>query len=218
MALVLNVTTCLWDANEYSHGFSRCYDESWVNKLYAGFKRNLTVPFRFVAFTDRERKFAQGVEQERLAMVEPHYGACIEPFKLDAPQIFCGLDTVVVGNCDHLADYALSASRPAVPRDAFYPQTVTNSVVIAPAGCAAMLWDGYGGENDMHWVRGKFARGEVDVLDQLFPRQIVSYRGRVQWMGLEDETRIVFFHGVRKPHELDRIDFIREHWREEVLV
>ena len=44
---MLTVVAPLWDANEKSLSFSRCYDESWVEKLYAGFCRHLTRPFRF---------------------------------------------------------------------------------------------------------------------------------------------------------------------------
>ena len=206
------ITTCLWDANDASHAFSRCYDESWVNKLHAGVARNLTRAHRFVCFTDRERRFAPGIEQMRLADPEPHYGACIEPFQLDCAQIFMGLDTVIVGNIDHLADYAMRAERPAIPRDPFPTSRWdrTNAVVVAPDGCKRMLWDGYAGENDMDWINTR----DTDLLDDLFPKQIVSYKGRVQWLGIEPETRIVYFHGVRKPHELPLIDFIQEHWTE----
>lgn len=207
---MLTVTTCLWDANDASHTFSRCYDETWVNRLYAGFKRNLTQPFRFVCFTDRQREFAPGIEWRLLKDKEPHYGACIEPFQMDCPMIFCGLDTVIVGNIDHLADYALTATKPAVPRDPFPTSRweKTNAVVIAPAGCRAMLWDGYAGENDMDWINTR----DVDLLDELFPAEIVSFKGRVQWMGIEDETRVVYFHGMRKPHELLAHEWVREHW------
>jgi hypothetical protein len=214
VAIMLIVSTCLWDANDASHAFSRCYDESWANKLFAGFRRNLNRDFRFVVYTDRKRRFAKGIEQRRLSMKEPHYGACIEPFASDEAQIFCGLDTVIVGNCDHLADYCLTADKPAVPKDPFYPELTTNSVVLAPKGCRAMLFDGWSGQNDMDWIRSR----DCALTDTLFPRQIASYKGRVQWVGIEDETRIVFFHGVRKPHELDRIDFIKEHWREDAPV
>jgi hypothetical protein len=57
MRLMLHVVTLLWDANLHSQVFSRDYDESWVEKLYRGFARNLSEPFRFVVFTDRERTF-----------------------------------------------------------------------------------------------------------------------------------------------------------------
>lgn len=210
---MLTVTTCLWDANDQSHGFSRCYDEGWANKLYRGFQRNLTRPFRFVVYTDRERRFAPGIEQRRLSQAEPHYGACIEPFASDEAQIFCGLDTVIVGNCDALADYVLTATKPAVPRDPFPTSRWerTNAVVLAPKGCKAALYDGYAGENDMDWINTR----ETVLLDDLFPRAVVSYKGRVQFVGIEDANSIVYFHGMRKPHELGRLDFIREHWRED---
>lgn len=207
---MLTVSTCLWDANEHSHNFSRCYDETWANRLYAGFRRNLTQPFRFVVWTDRERRFAPGIEQARLTQAEPSYGACIEPFQTDEPQIFCGLDTVIVGNCDALADYVMSAAMPAVPRDPFPTSRWerTNAVVLAPKGCRAALYDGWADENDMDWINTR----KTALLDDLFPRAVVSYKGRVQFVGIEDENRIVYFHGMRKPHELTRLDFIREHW------
>lgn len=203
---MLTITTCLWDANDFSKPFSRCYNEEWANKLYRGFQRNLTKPFRFVVFTDKEREFAPGIDQERLSMEEPHYGACIEPLSLDEPQIFCGLDTVIVGNIDHIAEYVLGKNKPAVPKDPFWPELTTNAVVLSPK--SSFLAEGYRGQNDMDWIR----KQDCALTDTLFPRQIVSYKGRVQWMGIEDDTRMVFFHGVRKPHELDRIDFIKEHW------
>lgn len=211
MAVVLTVTTCLWDANSQSRHFSRCYDESWADKLYRGFARNLTVPWRMVCLTDRERVFQEPIEQERIAMRDIHYGACIEPFKLDCPQIFVGLDTIVVGNIDHMAAYCMSADRPAVPRDPFHgvsPWAKTNAVVLAPAGCKAMLYDGYANQNDMDWINTR----ETHLIDKLWPDHVVSYKGRVQYVGLEDETRIVFFHGAVKPHQIPHVGWVHRNW------
>lgn len=215
MALVLTVTTCLWDANEHSRHFSLCYDETWPEKLYRSFKRNLTAPFRFVVFTDRPRTYAEkAIEQEQIQTKPAHYGACIEPFRLDCPQIFCGLDTIVVSNIDHLAAYCESADKPAIPRDPFEgvsPWARTNAVVLAPAGCKAMLHDGWGGQNDMDWINTR----ETVLIDDLFPRQVVSYKGRVQRLGLEEETRMVFFHGPHKAHELGQVKWIADAWHNE---
>ena len=83
---MITIACCLWDANEESFSFSR-YMESDVEKLYRGFARNLTVPFRFVCFTEKPRKFAEDIWQERLSAAEPGYDAMIEPFKLDEPSI-----------------------------------------------------------------------------------------------------------------------------------
>lgn len=211
MGVVLTVACCLWDVNEHSRHFSRGYNESWADKLFAGFKRNLSDPFRFVVFTDRDRQFAPGIEQERLAMTNPHYGACIEPFKLDEPMIFVGLDTVIVGNCDRLADYALTGDVPLVPKDPFYPASPwprTNAVVVAPKGCRSQLWEGYTDQNDMTWINAC----ETELLDEAFPGAVVSYKGRVQHCGLERGNSIVYFHGSVKPHELPHVGWVHRHW------
>lgn len=208
---MLTVTTCLWEANQHSRHFSRCYDESWADKLYRGFARNLTVPWRMVVLTDRLRKFEEPIQQVGISMVDVHYGACMEAFKLDCPMIFCGLDTIVVGNCDALAEYCLTATKPAVPKDPFYPNSPwprTNAVVLAPAGCKAMLYDGYAGENDMDWINTR----DTDVIDDVFPEQVVSYKGRIQRGGLQPETRVVFFHGPHKPWELGHVGWVHRHW------
>ncbi len=36
---MLTVATLFWQPNVASRDFSRCYDESWVEKLYRGFRR-----------------------------------------------------------------------------------------------------------------------------------------------------------------------------------
>lgn len=131
---MITVATLLWDANEYSRPFSRCYDETWVEKLCAGFTRHLTMPCRFVVFTDRERVFSDGIVQMLLSSSKPHYGHCIEPFKLNEPMIVAGLDTIITGSIDHLANYCFKADRIALPRDPFQPHTVCNGVTLVPAG------------------------------------------------------------------------------------
>lgn len=214
---MLTVAACLWDANRHSRSFSRCYDESWADKLYRGVARNLTRPFRFVIHTDRQRRFEEPIEQVRIDMGVPHYGACMEPFKADEPTLFMGLDTIITGSLDALADYCMSADKPAVPVDPFKgasPWDVTNAVVAAPQGCKAMLWDGYAGQNDMNWINTR----DVALLDELFPRAVVSYKGRIQYCGLEDETRMVFFHGAQKPHELAHVGWIGRLWHDNVRV
>jgi hypothetical protein len=208
---LITIACCLWDANDQSFSFSRCYDETWVEKLYRGFARNLTQAFRFVVFTDREREFYEPIEQERISQDSPGYSACLEPYRLNAPMILVGLDTVITGNVDHLARHALATKRLAVPRDPFVPDTVCNGVALAPAGYD-WLWIEKGGDNDMETIRSLYRDDKVDVIDDLFPGQVVSYKGAAREQGLGD-ARIVYFHGPEKPHEIGYAnDWIREHW------
>jgi hypothetical protein len=205
----ITIATLFWDANEHSLGFSKIYDETWVEKIYRGFARNLTVPFRFVCFVDRSRTFAEPIIQERITHPTLDYGACIEPYRLDVPMILVGLDTVIVGNCDALARYALDGGELAVPRDPYKPTQACNGVALVPAGKAETMWTGFDGRNDMDWIRAN----EHVFLDDIFPGACVSYKGRVMHFGLTDANRIVYFHGDPKPPALDRLDWIRECWR-----
>lgn len=205
---MLVVATCLWEANEHSLPTSRCYDADWVNKLAAMFRRNLTIPHRFVCFTDRERRFAAGIEQERLSAARPDYGSFTEPYRLNVPMILVGLDTVIVANIDHMAAWCLSGDRIALSRDPYQPDRVINPVALVPAGQRG-VWDDWRGENDMDWLRAR----DTTFLDDLFPGEVLSLKFHdIRRKGLQG-AKIVYMHGRHKPHELTHLAWIREHWR-----
>lgn len=205
---MLHVVCCLWRPNDKSQSFSRGYDESWVEKLFGGFKRNLTRPFRFVCFTDRKRKFSKGIEQERLNAKIPDYGCMIEPFRLNEPMILVGLDTVIVRNIDHMADFCLNGALPALPRDPYDWHRSINGVALVPAGFERIYSD-WRGENDMAWLRQQ----ETCCIDDLWPGQVLSLKAhKVRDAGL-NEARIIYFHGDPKPPALMHLDWIKQHWR-----
>jgi hypothetical protein len=204
---MLHVATALWDANKHSLDFSRAYDESWVEKLHAGFRRHLTWPFHFVVFTDRPRQFSAGIDQEMLQAAEPDYGSFTEPYRLNMPMILCGLDTIVTGRINQLASYCISADRIALPRDPYSPARACNGVALVPAG-QRQVFDEWRGENDMEWIRQQPHR----FIDDLFPGHVVSYKGHARQAGLGD-ARMVYFHGQEKPHQLAGIDWIDREWR-----
>lgn len=206
---MLHVATLLWEANEKTQAFSKIYDESWVNKLYRGFARNLTLPFRFVCFTDRERTFQHAeIEQEMLLTEKPDYGTCIEPYRLGWPMILVGLDTIITGNIDHLAGHCMKAEKIALPRDPYQPERACNGVALVPFG-QRHVFSNWNGENDMEWMR---AQPHV-FIDDLFPGQVRSFKGHVKKNGLGD-TRIVYFHGFEKmdQREVRNLDWVRKHW------
>lgn len=205
---MITVATLLWDPTPDSFAFSRCYNETWVEKLYRGFARNLTQPFRFVCYTDYFRDFAEPIAQEPIAG-RLGYSACIEPYKLGVPMILVGLDTIVTGNVDHLADYCLTEKRLAVPLDPYDARQVCNGVALVPAGHASIATEHDGKVNDMEWIR----LHRPAVIDDLFPGQVQSYKVHIKSNGLRD-TRIAYFHGEHKAHqEYQTTPWIREHWR-----
>lgn len=206
---MLHVATCLWDANDASNEFSRCYDESWVERLYRGFARNLTRPFRFVCFTDRLREFSPQILQQPLTARPIAYGSFTEPYRLNEPMILVGLDTIIVRNIDHLADYCLSADKIALPRDFKHPDRSINGVALVPKGWRR-IYDEWSGENDMEWLRNYPWR----PLNDEFPAQVVSYKMDVRWRAdvLPAEARIVYFHGKPKAQDLGHIGWVRDNW------
>jgi hypothetical protein len=203
----LTVATLFWRANDKSQSFSSMYDESWVEKLYRGFKRNLTRPFRFVCLSDREREYREPIEQMvQYDLGKGGYGDFIKGYALGGPMILAGLDTVVTGNCDKLADYCMTADRQALPRDPYRPRQACNGVALVPAGWTRIATE-HNGQNDMEWVR----RWPHAFIDDLMPGAAQSYKGAVRDRGLGD-ARICYFHGKDKPHEI-RDSWVGRHWR-----
>lgn len=208
----LTIACCLWDANEATKDFSNMYDEAWVEKLYRGFKRHCNVPFEFVCFTDKVRAFAEPIDQEPLTG-DLNYGALMEPYRLNRPMILTGLDTIVTGNINHLAEYCLEGGQLAVPRDPFFPETVCNGVALVPGGHGWVYdqWledrasiEGYA--KDMMFIRSL----DTAVIDDMWPGEVVSFKGHVKEYGL-DGVKICYFHGEQKPHELSE-DWIAREW------
>jgi hypothetical protein len=203
---MITIATLFWQHNDRSKVFSQSYNEEWVEKLYRGFDRNMTVPFRFVCFTDRQRVFSEPIEQVRIRDPKPSYATCIEPYRLGVPMILVGLDTVVVGNCDHLAEHCFASNVLALPRDPFHPRIACNGVALVPEGMKRIGLE-HRGQNDMEWVRS-FPH---EMLDDIFPGEILSYKVHVKKNGLGN-ARIVYFHGQEKPHQLPDVEFIKRHW------
>lgn len=203
---MITIATLLWAGNRFSQQFSTMYDESWVEKLYRGFERNLSQPFDFVCYVDRERKFEERIIQRKINSLTPGYGDCIQPYEMNTPMILCGLDTVVIGNVDHLANYCLWADKIALPRDPYVPHQACNGVALVPHN-QRKVWSNWRGDNDMVHMRNQ----PHAFIDDLFPGHVVSYKGHVKEHGLDD-ARIVYFHGMEKPHELPKGHEILRSW------
>lgn len=204
---MLTIATLFWQGNVNSYSFSAMYDESWVEKLYRGFARNLSKPFHFVCYVDRPRDFLESIEQRQIKSAVPSYADCIQPYELDAPMILCGLDTIVCGNIDALAQYCFEADKIALPRDPYHPQRACNGVALVPAGQRHVA-DKHSGENDMYWMR----KQPHVLIDDLFPDQVVSFKGRMAW-ATSGNPGIVYFHGDQKPHQLKNLALVKKHWR-----
>jgi hypothetical protein len=203
---MITIATCLWAANKQSQAFSRAYTPEWADRLCWNFGRHLTQPFRFVVFTDRDYAFKADIVQLQLGRRPPDYGSMIEPFKLDEPTIVVGLDTIVVGNIDHLADYCLTGDKLALPISPGKTYAC-NGVALVPKGQSAIFTE-WRGENDMEWLRMQ----PHGFIDAKWPGHVVSYKLSVRPNGLGD-ARIVYFHGEPKAPSLMGEGWVAENWR-----
>ena len=203
---MITIATLLWQPNSHSRDFSKAYTGEWVDRLYRSFAKHTTRPFRFVCFVDREYTFIEPVIQERIRDPKPSYATCIEPYRLNEPMILVGLDTVVTGNIDHLIDHCLTTDKFALPRDPYNKKQACNGVALVPVG-HRHVWEGHTDQNDMVWVR-QFPH---DYIDDLFPGQVVSFKGDVLKNGLGD-ARIVYFHGEPKAASMTHLPWIKENW------
>jgi hypothetical protein len=203
---MLTVATCFWRANKHTAEASRCYDEEWVNRLARGFRRNLTIPFRFVVLTDREYEFAEGIEQERLSTDVPDWSSMIEPFRIEGPLIVAGLDTIIVRNIDRFAHWCRTGDKIALPRSPG-KDYACNGVAFVPAGFTGVYRD-WRGENDMEWLR----KQPHIFIDDHWPGAVVSYKCDVRLNGLGD-ARVCYFHGSPKMSELLDLPWVSENWR-----
>lgn len=221
---MLTVATLLWDANQHSFDWSRGYTEEWVVKLRAGFRRNLSMPFNFVCYVDHYRDMPDDIIQVNIFSAVPSVKDCIQPFELNEPMILVGLDTLVIRNIDHLAEYCLrgdSFTYPMLlPRDPFHTDgRACNGVCLVPRGYD-FVWRHRSGHDDMTECR----RWPHRLIDDVFPGSVKSYKGHVMGlipgrpahmntpMGI-DGVDIVYFHGRPKMAELLDKDFVRDHWR-----
>lgn len=209
---MITITSCLWEANETTMANSRCYDAAYAKRTFKSFKRQLSLPHRCVLFTDRHRDLPEWIEQ----IVEPDlgkkgYGDCVRPFVLNEPMIFAGLDTIAVNNIDHIAQWALTGTCPAMPRHPYFDLAI-NGVVVTPKGWDRIATE-HRGENDMKWMR-EFPHV---LMDDKWPGAVQSYKAHVRPQekqhGLSGTTKIVYFHGKPKPHELMHLPWVKEHWR-----
>jgi len=207
---MLHVACCFWDANQYSKDFSKRYDETWVEKLYSMFRRNLTLPFKFIVFTDYQRDYLESrIHQAALMTKVPTYGCMIEPFCLGEPTIVCGLDTIILSNIDHMARYCLDdGAKVAIPNHPSLPGRKINPIAFVPRGNRG-IFESWCGENDMEWLE------KQDTVDTnlLWPNQILSLKLHdIRRKGVQG-ARIIYFHGEPKADSMGNVDWVREHWR-----
>lgn len=202
------------------------YNAEWVAKLQRGVARHLTLPHRFVCFSDVD--VPCGVERIPLVTDWPGWWGKLEVFStpIDGTTLYLDLDTVVVGSLDRIAAYP---HRFTMCHEYYRPHLLCST---------AMAWSG-----DFSWLYEAFAEdpeGLAQHYDSVLPggrigdqafledclfeervatfrdlfgeRSIASYKVHNCQDAPPVDAAVVSYHGRPKPHEI-KTGWVPREWR-----
>jgi len=224
-ALEITIACFLW--NSWCDPFGVDY----VDRLYRGVKRNLSMPFRFVCITDeRPLAFDKGVKilhldvpdwqwnLKKMFLYKPNNGLWGRVLAFD-------LDVVITGSLDDIARYQGDF---ATCEAAYHPGRAGGSLLGFDLGSnekigflggrlyEPLLADSRRVENktggsERKWLNYQL-ENKMDFWQKLFPDQVVSYKVDCKY-GLPEDARVVRFHGNPRPHSVNyKESWMQEHW------
>jgi len=198
------------------------YTAEYVNKLFRGVERNLTIPHEFVCVTDDP----EGVECRTIPMWNEYreLGGCYSRLKLFSPEmedvlgkrfVMIDLDSVIVGNLDKLfsrkEDFIINKYLVRAPK--YREQWYNGSLIMMNAGSRCQVWDSFKGEESVKIINKKKEEGRIVGTDQAWisytlgpnealftEEQGVYYAKRLlKKKELPENARIITFAGRRDP-------------------
>lgn len=195
------------------------YFPRYVEKLMAGVAKNLSVPYRFVCYTDMPKEVGEICEVRRLTRNLKGWWSKVEIFKEIGPTLFFDLDTFILGSIDNLAEYISSESvymlHPMSGNDTGWASGI-------------MAWEGdysYINNNFSWHMYGKLKLDQKYIAQQLDEHHVTVHPVQAFLPGIESykfsckdvipyDTRIVCFHGKGyRPHEIKE-GWVKEMWDE----
>ncbi len=230
---MLNIV-CLKHGNKYS--------PVYVNKLYSMTMRHLTVPHRFICFTDNSAGLFPSIEVKMLPKIPGISGWWWKIFLFNKDLFpkgdtifFMDLDTVIVNNIDHLVSPSdIFVGLRDVSRAFNLPTKLGSAIMKFPAGHFSELWENllidpklmikYRGDQDLIW---DFRKNDITFFPDEWIRsykweirnQSELYRSSTGWHFtntrspiIPPETSIIVFHGTPNLHEVND-PIIVDNWR-----
>lgn len=184
--------------------------QEYVEILHNSIMRNLPeMPGKFVCFTDDPAPYHSNIEKRPLRLGLTGWWHKLYLFKdghfADGDKvIYIDLDTCITNGLDEIIKYD---GRMAILRDFYRHDGLQSSVMIWPAN-TVHIWDYWvslgqprpeGGDQTI--IEQYLTHFKVDVLQDLFPRQFVSYKISAHF-DIPPDARMVIFHGEPRPHEV----------------
>lgn len=214
------------------------YNFEYVNKLYNMVKRNLTLPFKFICFTDDRTQIIPEVEcRDFLIPGMTGWWNKLTLFNkdinLEGDCLFLDLDIVIYNNIDKLIHYT-SSDRFNIPRDFGQPDNLYNSSVMKfNVKHHSFIWEEYinkksifdkvhGDQNVIStiFLTEKYRTMLVPFQDEWIHSYRWPFRGKPEKYNKENRynmlpgAMIAVFHGNPKPNQvLDLSDWVKTHWK-----
>ncbi len=218
------------------------YPPVYVNKLYSMTMRHLTVPHRFICFTDNSAGLFPTIEVKMLPKNSEISGWWWklylfneELFSEDDTNFFMDLDTVIVNNIDHLVlPEPQFVGLKDVSRIFNVPVKLGSAIMKWSPGCFKDLWPlvrdsksiitQFRGDQDVIWHRYqkeikffpesaiKSYKWEIRSINELY-RSPTGWRFKnVRNPEIPIDTSIIVFHGTPNLHEVFD-PIIVDNWR-----
>lgn len=200
--------------------FGTKFAPDYVNRLYFGFKRNLTIPFTFNCFTDDGKGLNSDIKIFPLPHKLPGVGwwQKLYLFSKEIPVkgriFYADLDTVITGNVDHIVSYpkgfmvlhdffAFRNKRHIDKYGGKYNTAVGSGLMAWDAGKHSHIWETFikdpqkvinylKPDGDQRWVQVQ--QKERIYFQDLFVNQVLSFKTHCT-RGLPQTARIVCYHG-----------------------
>lgn len=202
-----------------------------MNRMMNMIPKHSTFHHKFVCFTDRKDLIKKDPCYKQLPVNVARWKGRLPKFYIHSTDsglkgriLFLDLDTVIVGNIDHLAKYdgyfcGVSAHRLHKPIKSARNH-VAGGLLSFEAGATKYLWDEVD-SNVAKYSSGRFKGNErfilhhllsdYDYWQALYPGHVVSYKFHCKG-GIPEGARVIQFHGKPRPHDV-KDSWISEYWK-----
>jgi hypothetical protein len=197
------------------------YDASWVAKLQRAVERNLTIPHRFVCFSDCD------VPCERIELLPGDSGfwskmQLFRPGVLTGPTLFLDLDTVICSNLDEMVQ-RLHNQKFVMWVEA--DKNIHSSALMYWHGDHRYLWDLYQSRPLSHWQALYGAPplyGDQAIVSEHTVHTVLTDHCPKSWFHIasrNDEyqdlnaVKMLMFRKVsQKPSTMGHHPLVQQHW------
>lgn len=212
------------DGSYGKRGGDSSYQHFYINKLAEGVARHLSLPHRFICFSDDPDKVPEGIDYQPLGCsvftrcIPKCWVYAFSPLPAGAKCLVIDLDTIIVGSLDIFFQH----SKELVAREKFCclsKSVPDGDIVYFRVGSEATrrIEEIYLRELDSGFrltnggdERTILEEAKANCWKDVIGHKICSYKYHAK-RGLPRDSRIVSFHGKPLPHQATA-DWIKEKW------